>query len=123
MASLKAGHFAWVRGSETLQHVGVAVSLFQVRQADPAPEQQKESDKGQVFVDDLGRSDEANNLQYRTGDKDEQFVHAIVVPTAAGQEGEQALADQKQQGDLDERAQHANNEKFRMTHGMFKPSM
>jgi hypothetical protein len=54
------------------------------------------------------------------GDDQEQFVHGVVVAAPARQQAQQALAEQKQHGDLDQRAQHAEDKQFRVAHGMFR---
>ena len=40
-------------GSKTLQQVGIAVELLQIRQSNPEPEQHGEGDERQMLVDDL----------------------------------------------------------------------
>ena len=73
-------------------------------------------------VDDLRRREEAREPQHRPGDEHEQAVNRIGVAAPTGQQGEDALAEQEQQRDLDEGTQRTEQEKFRMAHDMFASS-
>ena len=75
-----------------------------------------------MLVNDLGRRDETHDLHDRLRNDEKEFVDDIGVAATTRQQGKDALADKEQQRDFDERAQDADDEKLRMSHGMFELS-
>ena len=76
-----------------MQHAQFA---FDPGEQDPQPEHQEEGDEGKVLVEDDLRRHPAGEADHRLGDDEEQPVDEIVVPAAAGQQGQQALAEERQ---------------------------
>ena len=73
---------------------------------------------GQVLVEDDFRRHPAGEADHRLGDDEEQPVDEIVVPPAAGQQGQQALAEERHQCHFNQGAQDGDDEQIEVSHGI-----